>query len=65
MQLMDALAELPADLLLFHVCLPLTVPYLNLRSAAHLQALRECHGSSSLCIPVNASMSRVCTRGGM
>lgn len=31
MQLMDALAELPADLLLFHVCLPLTLPYLNIR----------------------------------
>ena len=28
---MDALAELPADLLLFHVCLPLTLPHLNIR----------------------------------
>ena len=35
MQLVDALAELPADLLLFHVCLPLTLPYLNIRSAAY------------------------------
>lgn len=34
-QLMDALAELPADLLLFHVCLPLTLPYLNIRFAAN------------------------------
>ena len=34
LQLMDALAELPADLLLFHVCLPLTLPYLNIRCAA-------------------------------
>ena len=35
MQLVDALAELPADLLLFHVCLPLTLPYLNIRSTAY------------------------------
>ncbi|CAL5223373.1 g5878 [Coccomyxa viridis] len=32
LKLMDALAELPADLLLFHVCLPLTLPYLNIRA---------------------------------
>ena len=38
-QLMDALAELPADLLLFHVCLPLTLPHLNIRYA---QALVIC-----------------------
>lgn len=33
LKLVDALAELPADLLLFHVCLPLTLPHLHLRHA--------------------------------
>lgn len=31
LRLADALAELPADLLLFHVCLPLALPHINLR----------------------------------
>ncbi len=36
LKLVDALAELPADLLLFHVCLPLTLPHLHLRRARSL-----------------------------
>jgi E3 ubiquitin-protein ligase MARCH6 len=31
LKLVDALAELPADLLLFHICLPLTLPHLQAR----------------------------------
>lgn len=31
LKLVDVLAELPADLLLFHVCLPLTLPHLQTR----------------------------------
>ncbi|CAL8470841.1 g10383 [Coccomyxa elongata] len=38
LKLVDALVELPADLLLFHVCLPLTLPHLHLRRAVR-QAL--------------------------
>ncbi|KAK9904177.1 hypothetical protein WJX75_006045 [Coccomyxa subellipsoidea] len=38
LKLVDALAELPADLLLFHVCLPLTLPHLHIRRAVR-QAL--------------------------
>ena len=52
MQLMDALAELPADLLLFHVCLPLTLPYLNIRSAP-LPAL--CPMSSEVLLALSQS----------
>ncbi len=44
LKLVDALAELPADLLLFHVCLPLTLPHLHLRCPA-----ATCLSSISLC----------------
>ena len=43
MQLVDALAELPADLLLFHVCLPLTLPYLNIRWTAYSNVAMKLH----------------------
>jgi E3 ubiquitin-protein ligase MARCH6 len=39
LKLVDALAELPADLLLFHVCLPLTLPHLHIRHGLHFCSL--------------------------
>lgn len=50
LRLADALAEVPADLLLFHVCLPLTLPHLNLRCLA-LTAHLRCLLHLSACIP--------------
>ena len=42
LKLVDALAELPADLLLFHVCLPLTLPHLHLRRALDSPSYAQC-----------------------
>ena len=60
LQLMDALAELPADLLLFHVCLPLTLPYLNIRFAADL--LCGDSRSGNLCLTVHGPVVTTCGR---